>query len=138
MSAPAIDFNSSSNSNDLSSFGSSFYSCLEKITDISIKTSIFLQAAFGLRREESLKFNPSWADRGHSIILKGSWCKGGQQRVVPVLNEKQREVLDKARLVAGFGSMIPPHRSYIQQLNSFYRFLCLKLLPPKEEAIKKL
>lgn len=143
LSAPAIDFSpssgssnsfdssdlSSTDSNDLSSFGSfaSFDSCLEKITDsclekitdISIKTSILLQAAFGLRREECLKFNPSWADRGHSIVLKGSWCKGGQQRTVPVLNQKQREVLDKARLVAGFGSMIPSHRTYIQQLKAY-------------------
>lgn len=98
---------------------SSFDSCLDKITDISIKTSILLQAAFGLRREECLKFIPSWADRGHSIVLKGSWCKGGQQRTVPVLNENQREVLDKARLVAGFASMIPPHRTYIQQLKAY-------------------
>jgi len=102
-------------SNDLSSF----HSRLDKISDISIKTSILLQAAFGLRREECLKFIPSWADRGHFIVLKGSWCKGGQQRTVPVLNEKQRDVLDKARLVAGFGSMIPPHRSYIQQLKAY-------------------
>jgi Phage integrase, N-terminal/Integrase len=104
-----------------SSFGSfaSFESCLDKISDISIKTSILLQAAFGLRREESLKFIPSWADKGTHILLKGSWCKGGQQRSVPVLNQNQREVLDKSRVVAGFASMIPPHRSYIQQLKAY-------------------
>jgi hypothetical protein len=120
---PAID---SGNTNLISNLASSltanslsFDSCLERITDISIKTSILLQAAFGLRREECLKFNPSWADRGHYIVLKGSWCKGGQQRTVSVLNQKQRDVLDKSRVVAGFGSLIPPHRTYIQQLKAY-------------------
>lgn len=98
---------------------SSFSSCLQRITDPNIKASIELQAAFGLRREECLKFSPSWADKGDSILLKGSWCKGGQQRTVPILSQHQREVLDKARLIAGFGSMIPPHRTYIQQLKLY-------------------
>jgi Phage integrase, N-terminal/Integrase len=117
---------SSFDSNDLSSLDSSFLSRLDKISDINIKTSILLQAAFGLRREECLKFVPSCADRGHSIVLKGSWCKGGQQRSVPIfdrlipfINLSQRQVLDKARLVAGFASMIPNHRSYIQQLKAY-------------------
>lgn len=92
---------------------------LELISDPFIKISIQLQLLFGLRREESLKFVPSWADRGDSITLKGSWCKGGQQRSIPIINQPQRDILDEARKLAGFGSMIPSNRSYIQHLKVY-------------------
>lgn len=41
--------------------------------------SLQLQQAFGLRREESIKFQPRYADRGDHIALKGSWTKGGRE-----------------------------------------------------------
>lgn len=37
---------------------------LEQITDVHVRMSLQLQAAFGLRREEAIKFQPSYADRG--------------------------------------------------------------------------
>lgn len=92
---------------------------LDRVTDPHLRASLQLQFVFGLRREEALKFVPSWADRDSHILLKGSWCKGGQQRSIPILNVLQRKVLDNARLVAGFGSLIPNHRSYIQQLKAY-------------------
>lgn len=92
---------------------------LELISDPFIKISIQLQLLFGLRREESLKFVPSWADRGDSITLKGSWCKGGQQRSIPIINQAQRDILDMARKLAGFGSLIPSGRSYFQHLKVY-------------------
>lgn len=92
---------------------------LDRVTDTHLRASLQLQFVFGLRREECLKFIPSWADRDSHIVLKGSWCKGGQQRSIPILNELQRKVLDNARPVAGFGSMIPNHRTYIQQLKAY-------------------
>ncbi|HZT34425.1 MAG TPA: phage integrase N-terminal domain-containing protein, partial [Nitrososphaera sp.] len=67
---------------------------LSQITDERIRISLELQFAFGLRTEESLKFRPGIADKGDHIWLKGSWCKGGQQRTVPITNEYQRLVLD--------------------------------------------
>ena len=39
-------------------------------------------AAFGLRMEEALKFQPRLADKGDYIALKPNWCKGGAQRFV--------------------------------------------------------
>ena len=51
---------------------------LEQITDVHVRMSLQLQAAFGLRREEAIKFQPSYADRGDHIALKGSWTKGGR------------------------------------------------------------
>ncbi|MBL8196562.1 MAG: integrase domain-containing protein [Blastocatellia bacterium] len=92
---------------------------LDKITDANIKVSLQLQAAFGLRREECLKFQPSFADKGDRIILKGSWCKGGQQREIPIRNDFQRNVLDQAHKVAGRGSLIPAKLSYIQQVHRY-------------------
>jgi hypothetical protein len=42
---------------------------LDKITDLHIGLSLELQAAFGLRREECLKLQPSYADQGDKLVL---------------------------------------------------------------------
>ena len=57
---------------------------LEGVSDPYVRTSLLLQEAFGLRREESIKFHPSFADRGDRIVLKGSWTKGGRPRAIPI------------------------------------------------------
>ena len=85
---------------------------LDSISDVRIRFSIELQQEFGLRKEECLKFTPSYADRGSFLQLKGSWTKGGRAREVPVLSTTQRELLNRVRLEAGRGSMIPPESSY--------------------------
>jgi integrase len=77
--------------------------------------SLRLQAAFGLRREESIKFQPRHADRGDRIAIKGSWAKGGRDRTVPITTPEQRAALDDAHRLAGSGSLIPAHKTYIQQ-----------------------
>ena len=92
---------------------------LESIKDPNIKISLELQAAFGLRREEALKFQPEFADRQDKIVLKGSWCKGGQEREVPIRNDYQRDVLARAHRLAGKGSMIPPTLKYVQHLKRY-------------------
>ncbi len=46
---------------------------LSEISDAHAHLSIRLQAAFGLRREESIKFNPSYAIQDDHIQLKSSW-----------------------------------------------------------------
>ena len=92
---------------------------LGKVKDIHVRMSLELQRAFGLRREEAMKFQPSYADQKDHIKLKASWTKGGKPRTIPVRTEVQREVLDRARALAGFGSLIPSHRSYVQQLRVY-------------------
>lgn len=92
---------------------------LGKVTDPYTRTSLKLQAAFGLRREESIKFRPEWADGGDRLTLKASWTKGGRAREIPIRNEQQRTVLDEARQLAGKGSLIPAGKSYVQQLQRF-------------------
>ncbi|MCG9078145.1 phage integrase N-terminal domain-containing protein [Laribacter hongkongensis] len=88
---------------------------LDRITDSHVHMSLRLQAAFGLRREESIKFQPRYADRGDHIAIKGSWAKGGRDRTVPIATPEQRTVLEDAHRLAGLGSLIPAHKTYIQQ-----------------------
>ncbi|MFY1877895.1 integrase domain-containing protein [Achromobacter xylosoxidans] len=88
---------------------------LEQVTDVHVRMSLQLQAAFGLRREEAIKFQPSYADRGDHIALKGSWTKGGRERIVPITTAEQRDVLHAAHRLAGTGSLIPADKTFIQQ-----------------------
>src|SRR5882672_11033886 len=66
---------------------------VQEVSDPDVSMSLALQQAFGLRREESIKFQPSYADRGDAITLKGSWTKGGRERTVPITTTEQRAVL---------------------------------------------
>jgi len=88
---------------------------LEQVSDAYVRMSLQLQAAFGLRREEAIKFQPSYADRGDHIALKGSWTKGGRERTVPITTTEQRDALHAAHRLAGTGSLIPANKTYIQQ-----------------------
>ena len=94
---------------------------LAKITDVQVRMSLRLQQAFGLRREEALKIQPRWADRGDHLHLKASWTKGGRERTVPIRTETQRALLAEAKQIAGTGSLIPRGRQYIQQLRIYER-----------------
>lgn len=92
---------------------------LDRIEDVRIRLALRLQAGFGLRREEALKFRVSYADQADHIRLRGSWCKGGRDRLVPVRTPKQRALLDDVRRVAGDGSLIPGALRYVDQLQRF-------------------
>lgn len=76
--------------------------------------AIRLQMAFGLRLEESLKFRPEDADKGTYIALAPSWCKGGRPRAVPIVHDRQRDLVDELHRVCGDGSLIPAGMTYIQ------------------------
>lgn len=92
---------------------------LNNITNPYIKMSLELQAAFGLRREEAIKFSPIYADQQDHIRLKSTWCKGGKERIIPIRTATQRDVLNRAKLLAGRGSLIPPHLQYVQQMRTY-------------------
>lgn len=94
---------------------------LEQITDPFVRLSLQLQVEFGLRREEAIKFSPSYAIQSDHIRLKSSWTKGGRARVVPIRNERQRNLLIYVRNLAGGGSLIPPQRRYVEQLHRYER-----------------
>ena len=94
---------------------------LAKITDHHTRMSLRLQAAFGLRREEAIKFSPSYADKGDKIVLKASWTKGGKAREIPVRSEDQRHLLNDIRQFAGRGALIPANKNYYQQMRTYER-----------------
>ncbi|MCL2875136.1 MAG: integrase domain-containing protein [Betaproteobacteria bacterium] len=92
---------------------------LELVTDAHVQMSLRLQAAFGLRREESIKVKPCIADHGQVLALQASWCKGGREREIPVQTPEQRAALDAAHALAGQGSLIPAGKSYVQQQRKY-------------------
>ena len=94
---------------------------LALVNDVHVRMSLRLQEAFGLRREEAIKFSPSYADRGDRVAIKASWAKGGQAREIPIWNERQRAVLDAARRLAGGGAMIAGDRNYASQRKVYER-----------------
>ena len=92
---------------------------LGKVKDQHVRMNLELQRAFGLRREEAMKFQPSFADQGDHIKLKASWTQGAKPRTILIRTDQQRDILNRARTLAGFGSMIPSHRNYVHQLRVY-------------------
>jgi len=92
---------------------------LARVTDPHVRLALRMQLAFGLRREEAIKFSPSYADRGSRIALKASTTKGGRPREIPVLKDGQRRLLDEVRELVGGGALIPAHRNYREQLRVY-------------------
>lgn len=87
---------------------------LERVTDPYVRASLILQRAFGLRREECIKFRPGYADRTSHILLKGSWTKGGRPRVVPITSAEQRDLYDGQCKAAGLSNMHGLRHHYAQ------------------------
>jgi len=94
---------------------------LSKVRDLHTQLSLKLQRAFGLRREESIKFTVSYADRGDHLILKPSWTKGGKARQIPIVSESQRILVNEVREFAGTDSLIPADKTFVQQLRVYKR-----------------
>ena len=90
-----------------------------RVTDQYVRMSLELQREFGLRREEAIKIRPYLADKGDMLWLKPSWTKGGRAREIPIRTKAQREILDKARALAGKGSLIPAEKDDKQQKNRY-------------------
>jgi integrase len=96
---------------------------LDKVTDPWTRYTLRLQAAFGLRREEAIKFRPKVAveviEVGQAIKLKASWCKGGRARDVPIRTAEQVALLQEVAAFCKGGSLIPSNKLYVDQLNTF-------------------
>ena len=97
---------------------------LARIRTPCAEMSLRLQAAFGLRRAESIKIVPAWADRGDSIVLKDSWCKSGREREIPIRTLEKRQLLNEAKALAAGKSLVAPgyatYRDYLQH----FRYEC--------------
>ena len=92
---------------------------LDKVSDPYVRLSLQLQSAFGLRREEAIKFSPNYAIKDDRIKLKASWTKGGRARTVPIRNDEQRQLLEDVRKLARGGALIPPERNFVEQRNCY-------------------
>lgn len=92
---------------------------IRSIADPHVQMSARLQAAFGLRREEAMKFVPLVADKGDKIWIRPSWAKGGRAREIPIRTAEQRQVVEEARVFAGGGSLIPPDKTYREHMRVF-------------------
>ena len=108
---------------------------LDELSNENIKVSLQLQAAFGLRREECLKFNPEIAMHDDFIRLSPSWCKGKRGRDIPIKTDEQRALLDVAKAMSKGGSMIPANLSYVQQQKK-YEYQCIKIGLSKAHGLR--
>ena len=86
-----------------------------------------IRHAFGLRTEEACKFSHAYAtaDDPEQIRLKGSWCKGGRPRTIPVADPWQRELLDRVgefQRRHGERSMIPKDVKFVTYYRRYNRF----------------
>jgi len=94
---------------------------LAQVSDEYVRLSLRLQAEFGLRREEAIKFSPNYAVKDDHIKLKASWTKGGRARTVPIRTDEQRRLLKEVRKLAKGGALIPPNKNYEKQLHRYER-----------------
>ena len=93
---------------------------LQQVRTDCIRISLRLQAAFGLRRAESIKIVPKWADRGDRLVLKDSWTKGGREREIPVRTLEQRQLVDEAKVLTKGKSLVAPgYTTYYAYLKHF-------------------
>ena len=92
---------------------------LGRIKSEHVRLSVQLQREMGLRREEAMKIDVAWADRGDRLVLKGSWTKGGRPREIPIETKAQRDLLDRAKAFTAGGSLIPAGSSYIEHLKLY-------------------
>ena len=92
---------------------------LARVGDPLVRFSLQLQAAFGLRCEEAIKFRVAYADKGDRLVLKPSWTKGGRYREIPITHPKQRALLDTIKATVGDRALIPDGKLYRDQMNRY-------------------
>lgn len=86
-----------------------------------------LMQQFGLRIRESVLIRPRLSDVGQSLTVEEG-TKGGRTRYVPIRNDKQRLVLDKAKKMAEQNqrnAMVPPGKTAKQAIRRIY-YICEK------------
>lgn len=92
--------------------------------DDRVAIQLELAAAFGLRSREAMQLRPHIADHG-SYLTVNLGTKGGRDRVVPIQNDAQREVLERVKTFCPnkADSSIPREYSLSQWKNHYYHVL---------------
>ena len=96
---------------------------LERVPSPYVRLSLELEEKFGLRREEAAKIRPHEADQGNRLVLRGTWCKGKRAREIPIRTPAQRELLERAKVLAQTtpeGSLIPT-TTYVKHIKAYER-----------------
>jgi integrase len=93
--------------------------------DVIVGMQLKLCHQFGLRRLEAIMIKPHIADEGAYIHVR-SGTKGGRPRLVPIVTEKQREVLEEAKAMTDSksGLICRPGKSLKQAINRFKFIMC--------------
>jgi integrase len=94
-----------------------------------------LQRAFGLRMKEAALLKPHMADKENYLAV--NWgTKGGRDRVVPIQNDYQRDVLIRAKLFLTnpSDSMIPKNFNFKQWKNHYY-YVCRQVGVSRRDGI---
>ncbi len=92
--------------------------------DKYVAIQLELQRAFGLRMKEAALLKPKMADKENYLAI--NWgTKGGRDRVIPIQNDYQRDVLIRAKLLLEnpTGSMTPKNFNFKQWKNHYY-YVC--------------
>jgi integrase len=92
--------------------------------DKYVAIQLELQRAFGLRMKEAALLKPQMADKQNYLAV--NWgTKGGRDRVVPIKNDYQRDVLMRAKLLLEnpTGCMTPKNFNFKQWKNRYY-YIC--------------
>lgn len=82
-----------------------------------------IQLEFGLRPREVVMLKPVSADQGKTLFVTDG-TKGGRARMVPVDNERKRELIERAKVIAAANKRgvlsDRPTRSLTSALNRYY------------------
>jgi len=81
-----------------------------------------LMEAFGLRLAESIMLRPHLADHGDSLRVEEG-TKGGRTRIITIKTDHQRDVLERAKLLAKEslrGNFVPPGKTVQQTKDRIY------------------
>lgn len=88
--------------------------------DENVGMQLKLSHLFGLRRQEAIMLKPAVAHEGDFLHVR-SGTKGGRPRLVPIISEMQRTVLQDAKGMADLksGLICRPGKSLKQAINRF-------------------
>ena len=103
--------------------------------DKYVAIQLELQRAFGLRMKEAALLKPHMADKGSYLAV--NWgTKGGRDRVVPIQNDYQRNVLARAKLFLENpnNSMTPKDFNFKQWKNHYY-YVCRQVGISRKDGI---
>lgn len=108
---------------------------LAQIKDPSIRMALEVQRAFGMRMAEAILLHPKSAFDEKVLRLKGSTCKGGREREIPITNQTQVELLNRLIATVGNGYLIPKDRNYKQQKN-IYKAECARVKLDRNHGLR--